>query len=73
MLIGEPGRESVRRSLEHIAAEQLGADHACNLMTVHLALDQNVVAFDLEFDPLYPLRRLSTRLLGGRRVDDGLA
>jgi divalent metal cation (Fe/Co/Zn/Cd) transporter len=49
LLIGEPARESVRKSLQKMAQEQLGVEKAFNLMTVHMAPDQIVVALDLEF------------------------
>jgi divalent metal cation (Fe/Co/Zn/Cd) transporter len=50
LLIGEPARDRVRKSLQAIAAEQLGVEKAFNLLTVHLAPQQIVVAFDLEFN-----------------------
>jgi divalent metal cation (Fe/Co/Zn/Cd) transporter len=49
-VIGEPARESVRRSLPQIAAQQFGVERAFNLVTVHLAPDQIVVALELEFE-----------------------
>jgi cation diffusion facilitator family transporter len=49
LLIGEPARESMRRSLQRIAQEQLGVEKAFNLVTVHMAPDQIVVALDLDF------------------------
>jgi cation diffusion facilitator family transporter len=50
LLLGEPARESVRKSLQEIAGHQLGVEHAFNLFTVHLAPDQIVVGIDLDFD-----------------------
>jgi cation diffusion facilitator family transporter len=49
LLIGEPARENVRRSLQAIAEEQLGVERAFNLVTIHMAPDQIVVAIDLDF------------------------
>jgi cation diffusion facilitator family transporter len=49
LLIGEPARERVRRSLQAIAADELGVARAFNLLTVHLGPRQIVVAFDIEF------------------------
>jgi cation diffusion facilitator family transporter len=49
LLIGEPARESVRRSLYEIAQQQPGVDKASNLITMHMAPDQVVVAMDLDF------------------------
>jgi cation diffusion facilitator family transporter len=50
LLLGEPARESVRQSLQKIAQDQLGVEKAFNLITVHMAPDQIVVAIDLEFE-----------------------
>ena len=50
LLIGEPARERVRRSLQAIAAGQLGVAKAFNLLTVHLGPRQIVVALDIEFN-----------------------
>lgn len=50
LLIGEPARERVRQSIQRIAAEQLGVEKAFNLLTIHLAPEQIVVALDLDFD-----------------------
>lgn len=36
--------------MRDIAVKQLGVDHAFNLVTVHLAPEQIVVAIDLAFD-----------------------
>ena len=49
LLIGEPARENVRKSLQAIAQDQLGVQKAFNLVTIHKAPDQIVVAIDLDF------------------------
>ena len=49
LLIGEPAREGVQRSLLQIAEQQPGVEKAFNLFTVHLGPDQIVAAIDLEF------------------------
>jgi cation diffusion facilitator family transporter len=49
LLLGEPARESVRKSLLKIVAEEPGVEEGFNLITVHMGPDQIVVAIDLEF------------------------
>src|SRR5262245_24067310 len=58
LLIGEPAREDVRQSIKRIAEQQLGVEAAFNLVTVHLAPDQIVVAIDLDFSDALPAREI---------------
>jgi cation diffusion facilitator family transporter len=67
LLIGEPARESVRKSLQMIAQEQLGVEKAFNLLTVHMAPDQIVVAVDLDFSDELSAGEIEKAVLGLER------
>jgi cation diffusion facilitator family transporter len=49
LLIGEPAREPIRRSIRQIAADHPGVSAVRELLTVHLAPTQIVAACDLDF------------------------
>ena len=49
LLIGEPAREPIRRSILKIAMEHGGISAAGRLVTVHLAPRQIVAALDVDF------------------------
>lgn len=49
LLIGEPAREATRRSIMKIALGTPGVSSIGRLITVHLAPQQIVAAFDIEF------------------------
>ncbi|MEO8317233.1 MAG: hypothetical protein ABI561_02815, partial [Bradyrhizobium sp.] len=49
LLIGEPAREPTRRSILNIASGTLGVSSIGRLITVHLAPQQIVAAFDIDF------------------------
>lgn len=49
LLIGEPAREPTRRSIRTIALSTPGVNNVGRLITVHLAPQQIVAAFDVDF------------------------
>lgn len=71
LLIGEPARESVRRSLLKIAEQQVGVERALNLVSVHMAPDQIVVAIDLDFSNALSVRQIEQTVRSiERRIKD---
>jgi cation diffusion facilitator family transporter len=64
LLIGEPARERVRHSILAIASAEPGVASAGNLLTVHLAPQQIVVALDVDFAD--DLRASEVETIAGR-------